>query len=160
RSVERTLTRLNTDRVEAVLLHSNGDDLEILEQSGAPEALENLKAAGKILAAGISTKTVEGGIRAIELGLDAVMATYNPWHTDEKPVLDAAAEAGRSVFLKKAFGSGWFGDVESGDDPVFAAFDFIFQHPAATSVIVGTINPEHLRSNCAAMEKVESVESV
>lgn len=161
RSVERTLERLKTDRVEAVLLHSDGNDLDILNETDAPEALFNMKESGKILSAGISTKTVEGGRRAVELGMDCVMVTYNPWHREEEPVLDAAQETGScSVFIKKAFGSGWFGkdsesiDIETKSSPAETALSFIFQHPAATAVITGTINPDHLKENAAAIRKL------
>lgn len=154
-SIERTLIRLKTDRVESVLLHSDGNDLEILDHTGAVEALQNLKEQGLIRSYGISTKTVEGGLRAVRLGLDAVMVTYNPWHTEEEPVLDAAAESGTSVFLKKALGSGWFGRDEEVEDPVSTAFRFVFSHSATTSAIVGTINPRHLRENCEAVISVE-----
>ena len=159
-SVERSLRRLRTDRIEALLLHSDGSDVDILENSGAVGALNQLKEQGKILATGISTKTVEGGKLAVSMGLDIVMATYNPWHRDEKPVLDAATEKGCSILLKKAFGSGWFG--ESGGenvsipDPVAESFRFIFDHPASTAVIVGTINPKHLRTNCETMRMLEA----
>lgn len=156
-SVEQTLLNLRSDRVECLLLHSNGNDLGILDNSGAVEALRDLKEAGKVLSIGISTKTVAGGLRAIELGLDAVMVTYNPWTTDEKEVLDEAGASGTSIFIKKALGSGWFGDGQQPDDPVETAFRFIFDHPATTSTIVGTINPKHLRENCAAMRRVEEV---
>ena len=155
-SVERSLRRLQTDRIDAVLLHSNGEDLQILDESGAVEALMELKQAGKILSAGISTKTVEGGVRAVELGLDCVMVTYNPWHREEETVLDEA-EGRCSVFIKKAFGSGWFGDGELSekfDSPVHEAFDFIFRHPAATAVISGTINPAHLKKNADTICRV------
>jgi aryl-alcohol dehydrogenase-like predicted oxidoreductase len=152
-SIDRTLSRLRTDRVECLLLHSDGNDLGVLDQSGALEALARAKEAGKILAAGISTKTVEGGLRAVELGLDVVMVTYNPWSRDEEPVLDAAARAGTSVFLKKALGSGWFGGEIPPEDPVGTAFRFVFSHPATTAAIVGTINPVHLRENSAALRK-------
>ena len=151
-SVDRTLSRLRTDRVESLLLHSDGNDLDVLDHSGAVDALFSLKDQGKIRSHGISTKTVAGGLRAIGLGLDAVMITYNPWHTEEEAILDAAAGTGTSVFLKKALGSGWFGDDE-GEDPVEKSFRFIFEKPAATSVIAGTINPEHLRQNVEAMER-------
>jgi aryl-alcohol dehydrogenase-like predicted oxidoreductase len=152
-SVERTLSRLRTDRVECLLLHSDGNDLDVLDRSTAVEALFSLKEAGKVLSTGISTKTVEGGLRAIELGLDAVMVTYNPWHREEKPVLDAAAASGTSVFLKKALGSGWFGE-DPDEDPVKTALRFVFDHPASTAAVIGTINPKHLRENCAAMRDV------
>jgi len=156
-SVDRTLSRLRTDRVECLLLHSDGNDLAILDHSGAVEALFALKEAGKIRAVGISTKTVAGGLRAVELGLDAVMVTYNPWHREEEAVLDAAALREATVFLKKALGSGWFGGGVPPENPVETAFRFVFAHPATTAAIVGTINPAHLRENCrslrAAFEK-------
>ncbi|MEX2581579.1 MAG: aldo/keto reductase [Verrucomicrobiales bacterium] len=154
-SLDRTLSRLRTDRVECLLLHSDGNDLEIINRSGALGALFALKKAGKVLSVGISTKTVEGGKRAIELGLDAVMATYNPWNTEEGEVLDEASVTGTSIFVKKALASGWFGKGEEPENPVEWAFRFIYDHPATTSVIVGTINPDHLRENCAAMRRVE-----
>tara|TARA_R110000850_G_scaffold66959_30_gene148654 strand:- start:2520 stop:3311 length:792 start_codon:yes stop_codon:yes gene_type:complete len=154
-SVERTLSRLHTDRVECLLLHSDGNDLDILDQSDAVEALTKLKNAGKVRSIGISTKTPDGGIRAINLGLDVVMATFNPWQTEEEPVLDAAAKSGTSVFLKKALGSGWFGE-KSDVDPVETAFRFILQKAAATSVIVGTLSQEHLRQNAITISQVDS----
>ncbi|MEM9016913.1 MAG: aldo/keto reductase [Verrucomicrobiota bacterium] len=152
-SAERTLSRLGTDRIECLLLHSDGDDLDVLDRSGAVDALVRLKEQGKIRATGISTKTVTGGLRAIELGLDAVMVTYNPWYTDEEQVLDAALDAGRTVFLKKALGSGWFGgNKEQAGNSVEEALGFVFSHPATTSAVIGTINPAHLRANCKALK--------
>ncbi len=150
-SIDRTLRRLRTDRVECLLLHSDGDDLGILDRSGALEALAEAKRSGKIRSAGISTKTVAGGLRAIELGLDVVMVTYNPWHREEEPVLDAAAATGTTVLLKKALGSGWFGGESPPENPVESAFRFVFAHPATTAAIVGTIQPAHLRKNCTAL---------
>lgn len=157
-SVERTLLRLRTDRVECLLLHSAGNDIDILDHSGAVEALQQLKEKGLVRSFGISTKTVSGGLRAIELGLDAVMMTYNPWHTEEESILDAALESGTSVFLKKALGSGRFGDAPLPENPVAQAFRFVFSHPATTSAIVGTINPAHLRENCGTLASIEKIE--
>lgn len=165
-SVERSLTRLQTDRIDAVLLHSNGNDLDILDHSGSPEALFRLQEQGKVLSVGISTKTVAGGQRAIELGMNCVMITYNPWHTEEQPVLDSAQQNGAcSVFIKKGFGSGWFGqngELSSSEtetrpsDPVAESLGFIFAHPAATAVITGTLNPAHLSENAAKIRAVFS----
>ena len=155
-SIDRTLLRLRSDRVESILLHSDGRDTEILQNSGAVNALTKAKEAGKICSFGISTKTLEGGLLAVEMGLDIVMVTYNPWHTEEGAVLDAAQKAGTSVFLKKALGSGWFGKDSKVSDPVLAAFGFVFDHPASTSVIVGTINPKHLKANCATLRKLDA----
>ena len=160
-SVERSLRRLKTDRIDCLLLHSDGNDLAILDECGAVESLRNLETEGKLLSIGISTKTVAGGLRAIELGLDAVMVTYNPWTREEEPVLDEASRAGTSILLKKALGSGWFGSRsssstgEAAPDPVEEALQFAFAHPATTSAVIGTINPRHLSANCAAMRRVD-----
>jgi len=151
-SVERSLRRLRTDRLDCLLLHSDGNDLRILDESGALEALRRLQDSGKILAAGISTKTVEGSLRALELGLDVVMTTYRPGDAGEAEVLDATGRSGRSVLLKKALGSGWLPKGD-GEDPVERALAFAFAHPAVTSAIVGTINPRHLEENVAAFER-------
>ena len=41
-----------------------------------------------------------------------------------------------------------------GVDPVRASFELIFGHPAATSAIIGTINPQHLAQNVATAAAV------
>jgi len=149
-SVERSLRRLRTDRIDLLLLHSDGEDLRVLNESGAVAALTRLKEAGQVQAIGISTKTVAGGLRAIELGLDAVMVMYHPGYRDEEAVLDAAVGTDTAVFLKKVLGSGWFGAEPVPSDPVGEAFRFVFSHPATTAAIVGTLSPAHLLSNAAA----------
>jgi len=137
-SVERSLRRLRRERLDIVLLHSDGNDEAILRDSGAVETLASLEAAGKIGAIGISTKTVAGGELAFQLGLDIVMATYNPWHREEEPILDAAVAAQRSVFIKKALGSGWLGTgaALSPEEQVRNRSGSIFAHPGTTAVVV------------------------
>ena len=58
-SVEKSLRRLRSDYLDVLLLHSDGNDLDILDHSGAVDCLAALKEEGKIRAHGISTKTVE-----------------------------------------------------------------------------------------------------
>lgn len=144
-SLERSLKRLNTDYLDALLIHSDGNDMEILGNEFLIQKLYSFKEQGLVKALGASTKTVEGGIMALEL-LDMVMATYNPAYTDEKPVLDYAAKTGKGLLLKKALSSGHADSVE-------AAMDFAFSHPGVSSVIVGTINPEHLKQNVTTAQK-------
>ncbi|MGP4763523.1 aldo/keto reductase, partial [Klebsiella pneumoniae] len=67
-SVERSLQRLETDRIELVLVHSDGNDVAILRDIGVYETLAELKREGKIRAFGLSGKTVEGGLLALERG--------------------------------------------------------------------------------------------
>jgi aryl-alcohol dehydrogenase-like predicted oxidoreductase len=146
RTVEQSLQTLRTDYLDVVLIHSDGDDLRILEQEGVLEALRELKAQGKIRAHGMSGKTVVGGLRAVA-ETDVVMVTYNPAHQEERPVLAAAAAANKGVLIKKGLQSGHAADVE-------VALRFIFSQPGVGSVIVGTINPEHLADNVRATEQI------
>ena len=144
-SVERSLQRLRTDHLDVVLIHSDGNDLEILESLGTLECLNDLKAMGLIRATGISHKTIAGAERAIALRCDVIMATLNLQQQDEVGVISAAAEAGCGVLVKKAMASGHAG----ADSLRFAA-----SQTGVSSVVVGTINIEHLRSNARAIAEL------
>jgi aryl-alcohol dehydrogenase-like predicted oxidoreductase len=143
-SVERSLVRLRRDRLDIVLLHSSGDDLTILRESGAVDALMELREAGVILAMGASTKTLEGGLLAVEL-CDVVMVTLNRRDRSQIPVIEAADRAGVCVLIKKALASG------HDRDPNQALVDVVTTR-GVDSVIVGTVNSEHLAANCRAVE--------
>lgn len=145
-SVERSLRRLRTDRLDLVLIHSDGNDLDIIEHSGALEALAELKREGKLRALGMSTKTLAGGLRAAEL-CDVLMVTWNLADESQVPVIDRCRELGTGVLIKKALASG---HAATGGDPVRAAFAQLLGHPGVASLVVGTIDPEHLRANAAA----------
>lgn len=150
-SVERSLRRLNTDYLDIVLVHSDGDDRRIVFQEDVLDTLAALRREGWIRAFGMSTKTVDGGLLAAER-CDAVMATYNLDYRDELPVLDYCAANNRAVLVKKAFASGHIIDrpgAADGPSAAEASLEFVYAHPGVTSVIVGTIDPEHLRSNAA-----------
>lgn len=154
-SVERSLRRLNTDVLDVVLIHSDGNDKEILQQYGTLNTLAELKKEGKIRAIGMSTKTVEGGLLAAAQS-DVVMITWNLQHHNEIPVADYCYQHGKGVLIKKALASGHAAqNQQSGngtdDDPIKRCFKMIFTHPGVHSAIVGTINPEHLRANISAI---------
>lgn len=148
RSVERSLKRLCTDRLDIVLVHSNGNDCDIIDHSGALETLIDLRQEGKIRAFGMSTKTLEGGLRAAAY-CDCVMVTWNLQHQEETPVIDYCLAKRKGVLIKKALASG-HAAIQNGDDPVGEAFRQILAHRAVSSIIVGTIDPDHLRTNVAS----------
>ncbi len=152
RSIERSLKRLETDSIDLVLVHSNGDDLRILEQEEVYQTLALLKQEGKIRGFGFSGKTVEGGLKALEQG-DCAMVTYNLNEQAERPVLDYAAAHGKAILVKKALASG-HACLSPGVDPVRASFELLFAHPGVGSAIVGTINPVHLAHNVATVAQV------
>lgn len=146
-SVERSLRRLESDYIDLVLVHSDGNDLAILRDSGVYETLAELKRAGKIRAFGLSGKTVEGGLLALRDG-DCAMVTYNLEQRAEQPVLDYAARHAKGILVKKALASG-HACLADGGDPVRASFELLFGHPGVGAAIIGTINPAHLAHNVA-----------
>jgi len=145
-SVERSLRRLKTDYLDVVLIHSDGNDLDILEHTDCLESLMRLKEGGLIRAVGMSTKTVEGGKRALALS-DVAMVTYNSSHTEDSSVIDLARRTGKAIIVKKALNSGHIARERRGNE---LALEFVLSKAGVSSVIVGTINPVHLRSNAHA----------
>lgn len=143
RSLERSLRDLRTDYLDLVLIHSDGNDMHILDSTDCVETLVKAKEKGLVRAIGISGKTVEGGIRALEL-MDVAMVTYNRTSTVEKPVIDHALAHNKGILIKKAFDSG---HIAKGEDDSRLALEFALTRAGVSSVIVGTINPRHLQSN-------------
>ncbi len=143
-SLERSLRRLRTDYLDVVLIHSDGNDDGILDDGEALQELQRARDEGLVRAIGMSTKTVSGGTRAAEL-CDVIMATYNPAYTDELPVLDCCSNLGVGVMLKKVFASGHLPAGHA--DPLAYSLNFALSHPATSTAIIGTINPDHLSAN-------------
>lgn len=140
-SIQQSLKNIHRDVLDIVLIHSDGNDTQIIEHYGALETLADLKKQGLIRAIGMSTKTVEGGLLALQQS-DLVMVIHNLEYQQEQSVLDQAASDNKGIFIKKALASGHLGA-----DSIQDNFDFIYSHPAVTSVIIGTINPNHLEDN-------------
>ena len=144
-SVEQSLRKLKRDVIDVVLVHSDGDDMRIIRDEPVFEALEKLKDKGLIKAYGMSSKTVEGGRWVVE-NCDVVMATANLDYDEERPVLELAEKLNKGVIIKKGLQSG-HADSASGGSGVNAAFEHILSLPGVSSMIVGTINPAHLKGN-------------
>lgn len=142
-SVERSLRRLCTDRLDIVLVHSDGDDERIVRELGTLGALADLKREGKVRAVGVSAKTVAGA-RAAMAESDVLMLTLNPRERGMLPVVREGAAAGVGVLVKKALISGGVGAPgESVEDCLRLALG----EPGVSSVVVGTLSAAHLRAN-------------
>lgn len=146
KSLESSLQKLRTDYLDIVFIHSNGADVKILKETSVLDILKEYKEKGILKAIGISSKTVEGGELALDLGCDAVMLMHHPSYPDELPVIEKAAKMNRSIFVKKALSSGHLAKLGTAN-PIEKSLRFIFEKEAVKSVVVGTINPEHLREN-------------
>ena len=137
-SVAQSLRRLKTDYLDIVLIHSNGEDLQILQKTDAFATLERLKEKGDIRYIGMSTKSVEGSIAALDVS-DVVMLTLNLEDQSHIDVIRAAEEKGTGILLKKVFASGHQTPQES--------LTFALGQRGVHSAVVGTINSEHLKEN-------------
>ena len=162
-SVEQSLKNLRREVLDIVLIHSDGNDQHIIEHLGVLEILNDLKQQGLIRATGMSTKTVAGGLLSLQQS-DIAMVMHNSGYQDEQAVLDQAATSNKAIFIKKALNSGHLASSSSVTDPVQASFDTIYQNPAVTSIVIGTITPSHLTSNVSkavkALEKVNANHTV
>ncbi len=146
-SVEQSLKKLKRDVLDVVLVHSDGNDMDIINNQPVFDALESLKSKGLIKAYGMSSKTVEGGCWVVE-NCDVVMATANLNYDDERPVLELAEKLNKGVIIKKGLQSG-HADKGAGGGGVEASFRHILNLQGVSSMIVGTINCTHLRDNVA-----------
>ena len=139
-SVARSLAKLNCTFVDAVFVHSNGSDKDIIQDSGCVEALGDLKNKSVIGSVGFSSKTILGGEIALKHPMiDAVMLEIHPDATDMLTLLPLAHELGKAVFVKKPLASGTL-------DPKIA-LPWLLAHKHITSVVIGGLNPRRLRDN-------------
>ncbi len=149
-SVERSLTRLRTDRLDIVLLHFAGSldhDEPTLRDGAALGELQRLKVEGKVRAVGASTGTPAGAVLAAQ-GCDVVMLTINREHTADVPAAALAGQRAVGVLVKKALASG-----RLGPNPAAAteAVRFARGHAGVSGVVVGTTNAGHLREAVRAV---------
>lgn len=149
-SVERSLRRLRTDRLDILLLHSDGQAETAARFGPAFALLDQLKREGLIRASGFSGKTVAGGLLALD-HVDVVMVTMNTADLTQRPVIAAAHNAGKGVLIKKALASGQ-GPAAGGVDAVAAAMQLIFAEPGVSAVVVGSLSIEHLTADVRAAD--------
>jgi len=141
-SIKQSLKNLRREVLDIVLIHSDGNDKHIIEQ-GALAVLADLKQQGLIRATGMSTKTVEGGLLALQQS-DLAMVMHNLEYQKEQAVIDQAQQDNKGIFIKKALASGHLTP-----ESVQENFNLIYANQAVSSVIIGTINPVHLEDNVA-----------
>jgi len=135
-SATASLRRLNVDTLDILLLHSDGRDRQNI-LSAAP-ALAKLKADGKVRAIGISAKTEEGILSAVREHLDVVMAPFSLTNQSLGPALVNAHQAGLGVIAIKGLQSGFL------SARIEEAVQFVLDQSFIDSLVVGTINPNHL----------------
>ena len=137
-SIESSLKRLGTDYLDIVLIHSDGQDEDLILNQNVFEVLDKEKQKGKVRTFGMSTKTIRGGLLTVDHA-DVVMVAFNINYTDEQEVIIHAHQNNKGVFIKKALASGHLSHKD--------AIDFVIKQKGVSSIIIGTINPSHLQEN-------------
>ena len=149
-SIERSLMRLGTDHLDIALIHSSGDDERILERNQPLATLARLREQGKVRAIGFSGKSLAGGREALAQGAQVLMVTINSEQREELPLLTEAQSLGCGVLIKKALGRG-YGDLDELGNTA--------RLTGVSSIVVGTLNPDHLSANVALVEKALATET-
>ena len=137
---DRSRKRLGLDTLDLVFIHSNGDDLDILRDGEAVDVLRKRREKQSIKAIGFSGKTVEGARAALDWA-DAIMVEYHLNDRSHEAVMAEAHDRGVGVVVKKGLASGTL-------DPA-ASIRFVLGNPHVTSLVIGGLNAEHLRTNVA-----------
>ncbi len=141
-SIEASLKRLRTDYLDIVLVHSDGDDINIVNNADVLGVLHDYKSQGVIGAVGFSPKTPEGAYAALPMS-DVMMVTLNPEDRSHETFIADAARADCGVLLKKIFASGHYSDPG-------ACIEYVLGVSGVGSAVVGTINEGHLAANVEA----------
>ena len=141
-SVVRSLRTLKTEAIDLLLIHSDGRDAWIQNETDAVETLLDLKRRGLCRFVGLSGKTPRGCARALDWA-DAVMVEYHADDVSHGAVMAEAARRGVGVLVKKALAAGRHDPAE--------AVRFGLDGPGVSSLVVGTASEANLRANVATV---------
>ncbi|MCE9545597.1 MAG: aldo/keto reductase [Planctomycetia bacterium] len=144
-SVHASLQRLKCEAVDFVFIHSNGDDMQILDHTDAVPTLLDLRAAGLVKGIGLSGKTVAGAQAALRWA-DAIMVEYHLDDQTHESVIAEAAANGVGVVIKKG--------LSAGKLPTADAIRFVLANKNVSSLIVGSLSAEHMSENLAMVREL------
>ena len=177
--VEQSLRRLGTDRLDLVQVHMSPsrDEMAANDTAGT---LQSLRDEGKVRFIGMSG-ILPNLPDHIAMGVfDVFQVPYSAVQREHENLITQAAAAGAGTLLRggaarggpagdKAWRQGPLGLAEGEGQRRWAAsgidgwldgmsglefvLRFTISHPALSSTIVGTSNPDHLRANLASAEK-------
>jgi len=162
--VNESLRRLQTDHIDVYMLHGGTIDDPIDESI---EAFESLKKQGKIRAYGISSirpNTIREWVN--RSNMDVVMMQYSLLdRRPEEEVLDLLADHDISVITRGTLAKGMLIDkhgedylgytaeqvekmreaLKQTDSPIKASIDYVLQHSAVASAVLGIRTEDQLR---------------
>lgn len=146
-SIHRSLANLKSDILDIVFVHSDGDDLDILDKTDVVATLDDLRSQGVIRAIGFSGKDPVAERQTLQWA-DVLMVEYDLENTEHGNVIREAADAGVGVVVKKGLASGALNPTD--------AITFVLQNSHVDTMVVGGLNLDHFRDNCAAARIVRA----
>ena len=135
-SIETSMKKLRTDYLDIVLVHCSDNDLDNLKYTDVIGALRGMQEKGYVRYIGASTKTLAGGYYALD-STDLVMISSA---TDQIPILETARAKNKPSIIKKSLKGGF-------SDNIKASIQRALSYPSVVSVVVGSINKQHLKEN-------------
>ena len=170
RGLHESLERMKTDYVDIMQLHN--PPVEDCEKGDLVAVLADMKKQGKVRFTSISTTLPHlptyiqwGSFDTFQIPYSALERTHEDWIT-------RAAEAGIGIIIRGGVAKGeegvglgrpdrWqkFKDARlddllaPGESRTSFLLRYTLAHPHANTIIVGTLHPEHLAENVAAVER-------
>lgn len=170
RGLNESLQRMKTDYVDIMQLHN--PPVEETEKNNLVDVLKEMQQQGKVRFISIST-TLPHLPTYLKWGVfDTFQIPYSALERDHEDWISKTAEAGIGTIIRGGVARGEVG-VGLGNDDRWKKFEessldelrepgesrtafmlrFTLSHPHVNTTIVGTLYPEHLRENIAALEK-------
>lgn len=179
--VEQSLRRMKTDHLDLVQVHSS-PSRAVLEEHGTVQAMEALRAEGKVRFLGMSS-VLPDLLDHIEMGVfDVFQIPYSALQPEHEAAITRAAEAGAGTIVRGGVARGapapdhddekehdfwrafvakrrdlWaradFDDILEGMSRMEFMLRFVLSHPDLHTTIVGTSNPAHLAANVEVAQK-------
>jgi aryl-alcohol dehydrogenase-like predicted oxidoreductase len=168
--IEQSLRRLRTDHVDLLQLHISPSP-EILEQHGTLEALIKLRDEGKVRAIGISSVLPHLPAHLKIKEFQAYQLPYSPFERELERYIDVAGDRSAGVVVRGGVAQGLsrpkpatdgrdvhprsvaFDDLLDGDTVPGFLLRLLLENQHISSVIAGSKNPDHVRSNARAVRR-------
>jgi len=170
RGLEESLQRMKTDYVDIMQLHN--PPVEETEKNQLVDTLKEMQQQGKVRFISISTTLPHLPIYLQWGVFDTFQIPYSALEREHEDWISRAAEAGIGTIIRGGVARGEVGVglgnenrwkkfeeasldelCEPGESRTAFLLRFTLSHPNVNTTIVGTLYPEHLRENLAAVER-------
>ena len=170
RNIADSLMKMRTDHVDILQLHN--PDAETTEKNGLVDLLKELQTAGVVRHIGCSS-TSPHLATYIDWGVfDVFQIPYSALERQHENLITKAGEAGAGIIIRGGVARGEPGSglgredrwtvfekagldelLEDGESRTGFLLRFTLSHPHCHTIIVGTMNPAHLKENLVLAEK-------